>query len=100
MDNAPEFESAEAFAEYLFDEDCDEFTAGELVRLSATCRRTTRFLRAELESYGLRLAHREPARRARGVMSNDNDRWYGPGAERMHGGSGYEQIEGFAGKKG
>ena len=97
---APEFESIENFAEFLADEDRTEFTAAELMELSAGVRKTSMACRKALESYGFRLATRLIPQSIRGVQSNDNDRWYGKGSSPSHGGSGWEQVNGFAGEKG
>src|SRR5512137_225140 len=43
---------------------------------------------------------RESPRRVRTISSNSNDRWFGPGSCPTHGGSGTDQISGFAGEKG
>jgi hypothetical protein len=43
---------------------------------------------------------REVPRKVRGFRTNNHDRWYGPGAESTHGGTGWEVISGFAGKEG
>lgn len=96
----PEFASIEIFAEYLADDDRTEFTAQELVELSASARKTTRVVRAELEAYGLKLANRKPGPKIRGFQANNHDRWFGPGASLSHGGSGCDQIMKFAGQKG
>ena len=100
IDVDPEHESVEAFVEYLMDDERDTFTADDLNQLACATKRSNHKVRAELESYGLRLARREKARRVRGVTSNPHDRWYGPGAERTFGGSGWEQINGFGGQDG
>ena len=38
---------------------------------------------------------REPLRRVRGFRTSSNDRWFGPGSDKMHGGSGGASIQGF-----
>lgn len=96
----PEFESIEAFAEYKFDDEQTEFSSEELAELAFWVRKSFHVVRVELESYGLQLTKRQHERNFRGFSSNPNDRWYGPGAEKMHGGSGWEQISGFAGQRG
>lgn len=55
---------------------------------------------AGLKALGLEMEERQPARRVRGVRTSSNDRWFGPGACKTHGGSGHEQITGFAGQRG
>lgn len=96
----PEYASVLAFVEYLFDDEVETFTAQDLQALSTATQTSIRRLRAELEGWGLSLAPRPPERRVRGYRANPHDRWYGPGACRTHGGSGYEQINGFGGQEG
>jgi len=98
MDSAPEFESVEAFVEYLMDDEVEVFTAADLQALSAATQTSIRRLRVELEGWGLSLAHRPSERRVRGFTANPHDRWHGPGSCPTHGGSGWEQINGFAGQ--
>lgn len=96
----PEYASVEAFVQYCMDDERDSFTHVELRALALNARRSGSKIREELESFGMVLAHREPSRRTRGFTTSSLDRWYGPGACKTHGGSGYEQILGFAGRKG
>jgi len=49
---------------------------------------------------GLSYSGRETVKRVRGFTTSSNDRWFGPGSSNSHGGSGWEQISGFAGQKG
>ena len=53
-----------------------------------------------LKEYGLIMIPRPIEKRIRGFKSNNHDRWNGPGACNSHGGSGSDQIIGFAGRKG
>ena len=96
----PEHESIEAFVEYMMDDEQDTFTHADLNQLAAATETSNHKVRAALEGFGLKLANRPNAKRVRGVTTNSNDRWYGPGAERTHGGSGWEQINGFGGQDG
>jgi len=96
----PEVQSVTNFVEYLFEAEREEFTGAELQLLSANTRTFSTKVRADLESYGLRLAARPKAQHIRGFTTSSNDRWYGPGSCNSHGGSGYEQIAGFAGRQG
>jgi hypothetical protein len=43
---------------------------------------------------------RAKERRIRGFTTSSHDRWFGPGASPTHGGSGWEQINGFSGQVG
>lgn len=49
---------------------------------------------------GLEIGPREIPKAIRGFKANSHDRWSGPGSCKTHGGSGWEQINGFAGQKG
>ncbi len=53
-----------------------------------------------LKAIGFSMDERKPERRVRTVSSNPHDRWHGPGSCASHGGSGWEQISGFAGQEG
>jgi len=97
---APEYETVEAFVEFLMEDDREAFDAEDLQALCFSLERSSQNLRRELESWGLRLAHRPNERQVRGFRSNPHDRWYGPGSSRTCGGSGYEQISGFSGQEG
>lgn len=88
-----EFESVETFAEYLYEEERESFTYIELVELSRSVRLSVSKLIGELEGYGLRYEGREHEKEVRGFLTK-NDRWT---ACPSHGGTGYEQISGFAG---
>ena len=100
MDTAPEYESVEAFVEECYDDERDTFTHADLGELAYRLKKSRSVVRKELEGYGLTLAERPKERRVRGFTSNPHDRWYGPGACKTHGGTGWEQINGFAGQEG
>jgi len=55
---------------------------------------------ALVKGYGLTIGERPVHREIRGFRSNSHDRWFGKGSSPTHGGSGWEQISGFAGQKG
>lgn len=96
----PEHGSITAFVEYMMNDERDTFSHADLNQLAAATRTSNWKVRAELEGFGLRLARREKIRHVRGVTTNSNDRYYGKGSERAHGGSGWEQINGFSGQEG
>jgi hypothetical protein len=96
----PEYKNIRSFAEFLADDDREEFSHEDLIRLNMSTRTQISVVRTELESYGFRLAVRAPERRVRGFQTNSNDRYFGPGSSPSHGGSGHEQIGGWAGRKG
>ena len=101
MSDTPEMESVEAFAEYLLDDDRTEFTFDEAEGLAGALGFSVAApVIRELKGYGFAMAAREPERQVRGFRANSHDRWFGPGACRTHGGSGWEQISGFGGQTG
>lgn len=53
-----------------------------------------------VKGYGMTVGPRAKEREVRGFTSNSHDRWHGKGSCASHGGSGWEQIAGFAGRKG
>lgn len=95
----PEFESVVAFVSFLLDEDRTAFLPGEAQRVAASEHRSLTKVMAELKSYGLTVALNRHAN-VRGFTTSSHDRFYGPGSEKMHGGSGWEQVTGFAGQSG
>jgi hypothetical protein len=96
----PEYKSVEDFVDYCMDDERTTFTHVELRALAFNARTSASKVRGELEGFGLKLEVREPAKAIRGFTANPHDRWYGKGACKSHGGSGWEQIAGFAGQKG
>ncbi len=96
----PEFESVEAFVDHCIDDDRESFTTKDLTTLSFQTQTSSKKVKLQLESWGLRLEFRPPERRVRGYRTNSNDRYYGPGSCRTHGGTGWEQINGFGGQSG
>jgi hypothetical protein len=95
-----EVQSVEALAEHLMGASETEFTALQLQLLNFNTHRPVHTLRVELESYGFSIAKRPLERRVRGFTTSSNDRWTGPGSSPTSGGSGWEQINGFAGRQG
>ena len=49
---------------------------------------------------GLDIGSRALPKSVRGFTTSSHDRHYGPGSCKSHGGSGWAQINGFAGQKG
>ena len=91
--NEPEFESVETFVQHLMDDERTEFSAAELQKLNATTRTRRGDIRKELEGYGFKLKLRGHVRKVNGFKKNHNDRWFGPGSEPCHGGSGFSNRE-------
>lgn len=87
--SAPEFASIDTFALYLLDDERMEFTHEDLAALNYRLRRPVAWIRSELEAIGFTLQFREPGRRIRGFQTSSNDRYYGPGSDKTHGGSGF-----------
>ena len=96
----PEYSDLETFVQFCLDDDRDTFSHVELRALALNTKQSGNKLRKELEGFGLSLAAREVEKHARGFTANSHDRWHGPGACQSHGGSGWEQIQGFAGRRG
>ena len=92
-----DFDSVEAFVEGCMDDGVEEFDWRHLNCLALRLQRSNPGLRQELESYGLRCRPRPSPKRIRGYTDNPHDRWYG---NPCGGGSGWEQIMGFAGREG
>lgn len=96
----PEHASVEAFVDYLMADERESFTYMEADLVAKGLRVATYVVIENLQGYGFRYEGRASEKRVRGFKSNNHDRWYGPGACKSHGGSGWEQITGFAGQKG
>jgi hypothetical protein len=91
--SAPEYKSVPDFVQFCLDMDSLEFTHEDMHALAYRTRRPYQAIRLELEGYGLRLAVREIPKYVRGFGSCDNDRWFGPGSMKTHGGSGFSNFE-------
>ena len=96
----PEYKSVEAFVEYCMDDERTSYSTEDLQKLHRGTQRRLQELRKELDSYGLTFEPRTSQKAVRGFSSNPHDRWYGKGADRSFGGSGWEQIGGWAGQEG
>lgn len=96
----PEYASIDEFVGFCMEDDRETFTHVELRALALNMLTSGSKVRDSLESYGLTLEMRDAIKRTRGFTTNSNDRWYGPGSSKSHGGSGHEQIQGWAGRKG
>lgn len=75
----PEYESPDALAEYLFEDERTEFTTAELVAVASRARKSSHEVRTALESYGLRLVANPRKREVRGFTSNPHNRYAGTG---------------------
>jgi hypothetical protein len=101
MSPAPETQSIEAFGEFLLAEERTTFTFDEACALAKALGYSlpTPVIRG-LKGYGFTMEERREERRVRTISTSSHDRWYGPGSCKTHGGSGWEQIAGFAGRAG
>jgi hypothetical protein len=93
----PEYASVEALAEFLMDDNRDSFSVEDVIKLAERTQGSNLKIIHELKAYGLKMVARQPVRVVRGFKSNSHDRWT---AYPSHGGSGWEQITGCAGKPG
>jgi hypothetical protein len=96
----PEYDSIVAFATFLVDDHEGQgpvtFTVSDVGKLASRLQRSNRDVIAELRGYGLILEERMPERKVRGFTTSSNDRFYGPGAEKMYGGTGLDPDLGVA----
>ena len=97
MVNEPEYESIETFAEYLIDDDREEFFVVDVTKLRVNLRLSSQKVISALEGYGFTYTGPEKVRHTRGFTTNNHDRWYGPGASKTHGGSGVDPQSGILG---
>jgi hypothetical protein len=91
--------TVEELAEDIIDDGRESFTFTEADGLAELLKVTTAKVIRELRSYGLAYEGRPAEKRVRGFTSSSHDRYFGPGSSPMHGGSGWEQINGFGGQE-
>ena len=82
------------------DDDTLTFTFKEASDLASDAGVHVAVVIAKLQELGLDYAGREVPKKVRGFQTSSNDRWFGPGSSPTSGGSGWEQIAGFAGQEG
>lgn len=87
-----EFESVDSFAEYLYDEEREQYNHHELQCVWFRTGLRIQQVREALEGYGLTLARREKPRTVRGFTSNPHNRYSG---NPMGGGGGGGSIYGM-----
>jgi hypothetical protein len=93
--------SLDEFRDELLGNDRTSFTFGEAEKLAFELGFSLAApVIKGLKDRGLGMDERIPPRRVRGVRTSSNDRWFGPGSCPTSGGSGWEQISGFAGQQG
>lgn len=90
-----------ALAEEILDNERTTFTfeEAETLALELGYALATPVIRA-LKALGLGMEERLPVKACRTFHSNSHDRWSGKGSCPTHGGSGWQQIAGFAGDEG
>jgi hypothetical protein len=93
----PEYRTVEDFVLYCLEDEKVEFSHLELRAIALNTKTSGSKVRASLESYGLRLADRPVDKTVRGFTANPHNRWIESG---NFGGSGGDQIIGFAGRNG
>jgi hypothetical protein len=89
--------SVEAFVEFCLADESYTFTFDDVAEIAMQAQKSKSVVIRELKDYGLAYAGRPAVREVRGFTANPHNRWHNSG---MHGGSGHEQISGFAGRKG
>lgn len=95
------YASIEEFAADLLDDDRFSFGFEEAEGLAEALGLIPQDVILELrDGYGFAYEGRPVERRPRGFTTSSHDRWYGPGSSPMHGGTGWEQINGFGGQEG
>ena len=93
----PEFKSIESFVQFLVDDERTQYTKLEMQHLAVSVEKPEAWVSIQLKSWGLSIEEQRFLKHTRGFTTSSNDRWYGPGSSNMYGGSGAEQINGFAG---
>jgi len=91
--------TVEAFVTELVDDDQPACSFSEAERLAEDLQVHVSVVVREIRSYGIEMT-REVPKRVRGYRTSSQDRYFGPGCSKTHGGSGYEQITGFGGREG
>lgn len=98
MKPSPEMTSIESFGDFLLADDRTEFTFNEAVALAEALGQSVPvYVIKGLKALGFTMEPREVPKHVRGFTSNSHDRW---SAYPSHGGSGWQQIAGFAGDEG
>ena len=91
-----EYSSVEAFVQFCIDDEKGWFNHEDLLALNFQLHRTVADIKKELLGYGLRMEVRVAPHKVRGFSTSSNDRWFGPGSCKTHGGSGAAQICGWS----
>lgn len=89
--------AVETFIEEVTGDDRDSVTFAEVEAIASAVGIHVSTIVALVKGYGLTIGTREVPREVRGFRSNSHDRW---SSCPSHGGSGWQQISGFAGGEG
>jgi hypothetical protein len=89
--------SVETFVQTLVDNERTGFMPGEAQKLAIALHRSLPEIIKELKDYGLTVVVNQRQAQARGFNSNDHNLF---ASMNHHGGSGWEQVSGFAGQNG
>lgn len=100
IDESGDHSSIEAFVELCMDDEKYTFTFEDVCEIAVQIQMSRNVVIRQLQDYGLAYQGRPVVRAVRGFTTSSNDRWFGAGSSKTHGGSGHEQIGGFAGRKG
>ena len=92
--------AVETFVEEVTGDDRDSVTFAEVEAIASAVGIHVSTVVALVKGYGVAIGERAVHREVRGFTANSHDRWFGKGSCKTHGGSGWEQISGFAGQKG
>lgn len=94
--NDPEYATVDDFVAFMFDDERDEFSHGDMHALNLRTGLPVPVIKGLLLGYGLRLRPRPFAKAVRGFTANPNAGRF----DGMHGGGGGTSIQGIAGYAG
>ena len=93
-------EALDLFRDELLEDDRTSFTFAEAEKLAGELGFSVASVVIQgLKARGFTMVERQPDRQVRGFRSNNHNRYCDP-TNKTHGGSGWEQITGFAGQNG
>ncbi len=93
-------EAVDTFANELLEDDRTSFDFKEATGVADDVGIHVSTVIKLLKEHGFTYEERPVEKPVRGYKTSSNDRWIGPGSSKTHGGSGHEQIAGWAGQKG
>ena len=95
-----ELTSIEAFVEHMIDDGRDVATRAERDALCIALRMSPLAVNKALAAWHIGLELREVPKRVRGFTTSSQDRYFGPGSSKSHGGGGGDSLIGIAGQAG